>query len=142
MAMAAAAHTSAIHHLAFEEVMKSTDAVQVGARSSAGTSSAAVAGKSAQWKPSSLMRTPATTRSSASFKGEAKPSPKSGAATSCRASAVSATMRASLTRVAGVGALEGAVEVVRSIDDLLRKWFRHGVDSGVELLDARRPQQD
>src|SRR5579859_4065091 len=88
------------------------------------------------------MRTPATTTSSASLNGEANPSPKIGAATSWIASAASATKRAILTRVGGVGALEGAVELVGSIGDLLGKWLCDGIDGGVELLDRGRPEQD
>src|SRR5260370_24268545 len=106
-------------------VTRSTAAVQVGARSTAGIASAANAGKNAQWNPSSLMRTAATTRSSTSLAGEAKPSPKSGKSMSCRASAAAATTRAALTRVAGVCSLEGAVEVGGSVDHLLWQWLCH-----------------
>src|SRR6267378_8098331 len=121
-----------------------TAAVQVGARSSPGTASAARAGKNTQWKPRSRIRTAATTRSSASLKGDANPSPKIGAMAICSASAANASPRAAriLPGVARVGALEGAVELVGSIDDL--PWERLGqrVDGGVQLLHGRGPEQD
>src|SRR5438046_5088217 len=84
------------------------------------------------------MRIAATARSRASLNGEANPSPKSGAMAICTASAASATIRAArmLLRVACVGSLEGAVELVGSIDDLLRQWSLHGIDCGIELLDG------
>src|SRR6266566_8116618 len=90
------------------------------------------------------MRMAAVTTSSTSLNGEANPSPKSGAAASCRASAPSATMRAARTLpgVACVGSLEGAVELVGSIDDLLREGLVDGIDGGVELFDRRRPEED
>src|SRR5207253_2218014 len=93
---------------------------------------------------SSLISTAATSRSSASLKGDAKPSPKSGASAICNTSAPRATRRAARTLpgVACVGALEGAVELVGSIDHLLRQRPCYGVDGGVEVLDRSRSQQD
>src|SRR3954469_2740817 len=134
-----------IHQIRLPEpVTTRTAAVQVGARSRAGTASAASVGRKTQWKPSSLINTAATARSSTSLNGEAKPSPNSGATAICTASAARATPRArrTLPGVARVGSLEGAVELVGSIDDLLRKRLVHRVDRGVELLDRGRPEQD
>src|SRR5439155_7845958 len=127
-----------------EPVTSSTPAVHVGARSSTGIASAASVGRNTQWKPSSLMRIAATARSRASLNGEANPSPQSGAMATCTASAASATIRAArmLPRVAGVGSLEGAVELVGSIDDLLRQRPLDGVDGHVELLDRGGAEQD
>src|SRR5439155_198148 len=127
-----------------EPVTSSTPAVHVGARSSTGIASAASVGRNTQWKPSSLMRIAATARSRASLNGEANPSPKSGAMAICTASAARARIRAArmLPRVACVGSLEGAVELVGSIDDLLRQWSLHGIDCGIELLDGGGAEQD
>src|SRR5438067_13160998 len=90
------------------------------------------------------MRIAATARSRASLNGEANPSPKSGAMAICTASAASATIRAArmLPRVACVGSLEGAVELVGSIDDLLRKWSLYVIDCGFALPDGGGPEQD
>src|SRR2546421_11912379 len=90
------------------------------------------------------MRIAATARSRASLNGEANPSPKSGAMAICTASAASATIRAArmLPRVACVGSLEGAVELVGSIDDLLRQRPLHGIDRRVELLHGGGTEQD
>src|ERR1700675_999243 len=62
----------------------------------------------------------------------------------CKASAPSATSRAARTLpgVACVGALEGAVELVGSIDDLLGERLRDRVDGCVELLDGGGADQD